>query len=39
VTLPEEIRSDDAKANLTDGSLEITLPKKMPKESKKVKIS
>ena len=39
VMLPEEIRSDDAKANLTDGLLEITLPKKEPKESKKVKIT
>ena len=38
VTLPEEVRSNDAKANLTDGMLEITLPKKEPKQTKKVKI-
>jgi HSP20 family protein len=38
VALPEEVRSDNAKASLTDGLLEIILPKKAPKETKKVKI-
>ena len=38
VPLPEEVRSDDAKANLNNGILEITLPKKEPKETKKLAI-
>jgi HSP20 family protein len=38
VMLPEEVRSDDAQASLTAGLLEITLPKKELKETKKVKI-
>jgi HSP20 family protein len=38
VPLPEEVRSDDAKATLNNGILEITLPKKQPKETKKIKI-
>lgn len=38
VRLPEEVRSDDAKASLTNGLPEITLPKKEPKETKKLTI-
>jgi HSP20 family protein len=39
VQLPEAVRSDDANAKLNDGILEITLPKKTPKESKKLAIA
>ena len=39
IPLPESIRSDEAKAALKDGLLEVTLPKKQPKETKKVAIS
>jgi HSP20 family protein len=39
IPLPERIRSDDAKANLNNGILEITLPKKEPKEIKKLPIT
>ena len=38
IRLPESIRSDDAKASLTNGVLEITLPMKEPKETKKLTI-
>jgi len=38
VQLPEEIKTDDVKANLTDGVLEIELPKKAPKKGRKVSI-
>jgi HSP20 family molecular chaperone IbpA len=38
VDLPEEIRVDDVAANLSDGVLEITLPKKAPKQKRKVAI-
>jgi HSP20 family protein len=38
VNLPENVRSDDAKANLNNGILEIVLPKKEPKETKKLTI-
>jgi HSP20 family protein len=38
IPLPEMVRSDDAKANLNNGILEITLPKKTPKETKKLAI-
>lgn len=38
IQLPETVRSDEAKANLNNGILEIVLPKKAPKESKKLKI-
>ena len=31
---PEMVRSDDAKVSLNNGKLEITLPKKIPKETK-----
>jgi HSP20 family protein len=36
--LPENVRSEGAKANLTNGLLEITLPKKEPKKTKKLSI-
>jgi HSP20 family protein len=38
VELPEEIKVDDVAANLSDGVLEITLPKKAPKQKRKVSI-
>ncbi|MDR1993824.1 MAG: Hsp20/alpha crystallin family protein [Nitrososphaerota archaeon] len=38
IHLPEPIRSDDASANLSQGILEISLPKKIPKETKKLTI-
>jgi HSP20 family protein len=38
ITLPEEIKSDDVTANLADGVLEVTLPKKAPKKKTKVEI-
>jgi HSP20 family protein len=34
IDLPEEIKVDDVNANLTDGILEVTLPKKTPKPQK-----
>ncbi len=39
IPLPEKIKSEDAKANLSNGVLEITLPKKEPKETKKLPIT
>ncbi len=38
VPLPEAVLSDEAKANLNNGILEIVLPKKAPKETKKLQI-
>ncbi len=38
VPLPEMILSNDAKASLNNGLLEVTLPKKEPKETRKLKI-
>ena len=38
IDLPEKVKSDDAKASLKDGILEIILPKKEPKETKKLTI-
>jgi HSP20 family protein len=38
VALPEEIKTDDARACLNDGLLEITLPKKVPKTKKKLSV-
>ena len=38
VALPEEVKVDDAQANLQNGILELTLPKKVPKKKKKVPI-
>ena len=39
VDLPEEIRSDEVAANLVAGVLEITLPKKVAKQKRKVKVA
>lgn len=39
VYLPEKIKSDDAKASLNNGILEIILPKKEPKETKKLQVT
>ena len=39
VPLPQKVRSDDAKASLNNGLLEVTLPKKEPKETKKLTIT
>ena len=36
VQLPEEIKVDEVTADLSDGVLEITLPKKAPKQKRKV---
>jgi len=36
VRLPEEIKADSVEANLKDGVLEIVLPKKAPKQKKKI---
>jgi HSP20 family protein len=38
VQLPEEIKVDEVTADLADGVLEITLPKKAPKQKRKVAI-
>ena len=38
VQLPEEIKTEEVKANLTDGVLEVVLPKKAPKKTRKVPI-
>jgi len=38
VQLPEEIKVEDAAADLKDGVLEVTLQKKAPKQSKKIKL-
>jgi HSP20 family protein len=38
IQLPEPVRSDDAKASLNNGTLEVTLPKKEPKETRKLTI-
>ena len=39
IDLPEKINSNDAKASLNNGILEIVLPKKEPKETKKLTIT
>jgi HSP20 family protein len=39
VDLPEEVKVDGVTANLTEGVLEITLPKKLPKQKRKVKVA
>ncbi len=39
VDLPEEVKVDGVTANLTEGVLEITLPKKIPKHKRKVKVA
>jgi HSP20 family protein len=38
VELPEEVKIHDVDANLSEGVLEITLPKKAPKQKRKVSI-
>lgn len=38
VQLPEEIKAEDVTANLSEGVLELTLPKKAPKQKRKVTI-
>jgi len=38
VQLPEEINADDVTAKLSEGILELTLPKKAPKKKRKVTI-
>lgn len=38
VDLPEAIKVDDVNANLSDGVLEITLPKMAPKQKKKIQV-
>jgi HSP20 family protein len=38
VELPEEIKVDDVAANISEGVLEVTLPKKTPKQKRKVAI-
>jgi len=39
MTLPEEIKYEEVSADLKDGVLEIVLPKKNPKQRKKVQIN
>ena len=36
VQLPEEVKTDAVTAHLTDGILEIVLPKKTPKKTRKI---
>lgn len=36
VQLPEDIKTDDVKADLSDGVLEIVLPKKSPKKGRRI---
>ncbi len=38
LTLPEEIKFEEVSADLKDGVLEITLPKKNPKQRRKIQI-
>ena len=38
VDLPEEIKADEVTANLSDGVLEVILPKKSPKPKRKVAV-
>jgi HSP20 family protein len=39
IDLPENVKSDDSKASLSNGILEIILPKKEPKETKKLTVT
>ena len=39
IELPEKVKSDDAKASLNNGILEIILTKKKPKETKKLQVT
>jgi HSP20 family molecular chaperone IbpA len=36
--LPEEIKTDNIEANLKDGVLELVMPKKAPKQKKKISL-
>jgi HSP20 family protein len=38
VSLPENVKTDSVQASLKDGMLEVTLPKKVPKQKKKIAI-
>lgn len=38
VQLPEEVKTDNVKANLNDGVLEVELPKKAPRKGHKVSV-
>jgi HSP20 family molecular chaperone IbpA len=38
IQLPEEIKTDDVTASLSEGVLEVSLPKKTPKQKRKVAI-
>jgi HSP20 family protein len=38
IKLPEEVKADSVEANLKDGVLEITLPKKAPKQRRKIAV-
>ena len=38
VDLPEEVKTDDVQADLKDGVLEVILPKKAPRQAKKVSL-
>jgi HSP20 family protein len=39
IPFPEMVRSEDAKANMNNGTLEVILPKKEPKKTKKVAVT
>lgn len=39
IILPEKVSSDNAKASLNNGTLEVILPKKAPKETKKLTVT
>jgi len=39
IQLPERVNSNDSKASLNNGILEIVLPKKEPKENKKLQVT
>jgi HSP20 family molecular chaperone IbpA len=39
VDLPEEVKVDEVNANLVEGVLEITLPKKVAKQKRKIKVA
>jgi HSP20 family protein len=38
IRLPEEIKADSVEANLKDGVLEIALPKKAPKQRRRIAV-
>ena len=38
IELPEEVKTDQVTANLNEGILQITLPKKAPKQKRKIQI-